>query len=601
MDIRNVAIVAHVDHGKTTLVDQLLRQTGTFREGAQVQERVMDSFDQERERGITILAKNTAVVWRGIRINIVDTPGHADFSSEVERVLRMVDAVLLLVDAAEGPMPQTRFVLRKSLELGHRAIVVINKIDRHDARPDEVLNEVFDLFAALGAADYQLDFPHLYAASREGFAIRELTDAQQDLTPLFEMIVEHVPPPAGDPAAPLKMQVATLAHSPFLGRIAIGRIYQGTIRRGMQAVVARPNHDRESFRVTKLMTFKGLERIDTDHAEAGDIIALAGAGDATVGDTIATSEDATPLPAIPIDEPTMAMTFMTNTSPFAGREGRFVTSRQLADRLRRELIANVGLRIDPLPSPDQFKVSGRGTLHLSVLIETMRREGFELAVSQPVVIMKEIDGQPCEPFEEVVIDCQEGYSGSVIEKLNQRGGELGDLHVDEGGHARMRWLVPSRGMIGYRSEFLTDTRGTGTMVSVFSHYGPVKTARRRRNQGVILVQDDCTTVAYALWNLQERGALFMGPGEECYHAQIMGLHSRENDLVVNPAKGKKLTNVRASGSDENIQLTPPRTFSLEEALEFIDEDELVEVTPKSVRIRKRILDHNSRKRSQKEA
>ncbi len=600
MQLRNIAIIAHVDHGKTTLVDGLLKQSGTFQEHQEIAERVMDSNDQERERGITITAKTTAVVWNGIRINIVDTPGHADFGSEVERVLRMVDGVLLLVDAAEGPMPQTRFVLRKSLELGLRALVCINKIDRKDARPDEVLNEVFDLFAALGANDFQLDFPVIYAAARSGYAIPELTDEPKDLTPLFNFIVEHVPAPKDDPTGNLQIQVATLAFSPFLGRIAIGRVHRGVIKRGMQAVVCRPDGYREQFRVSQLMTFKGLERIECEEVRAGDIVALAGAGSATVGDTICLAAAPEPMAAIPIDPPTLSMTFMPNNSPFAGKEGKFVTSRQIKDRLERELLSNVGLRIEPGATVEQFIVSGRGTLHISVLIESMRREGFELSVSQPQVILKEDEnGATLEPVEEVAVDCEEAYSGSVIEKLNQRGGELQDLMNTDDGHVRMRWFCPSQGLIGYRSEFLTDTRGTGTIMHMFSHYGPVKSKGRLRKNGVMIVQDDGETVTYSLNTLQERGQLFVGPGEKIYHGQIMGLHSRENDLVVNPSKTKKLTNMRSSGADENIHLTPPRTFSLEEALEFIGPDELCEVTPTSIRLRKKYLDHNDRKRFEK--
>jgi GTP-binding protein len=600
MQLRNIAIIAHVDHGKTTLVDGLLKQSGTFQEHQEVAERVMDSNDQERERGITITAKTTAVVWNGVRINIVDTPGHADFGSEVERVLRMVDGVLLLVDAAEGPMPQTRFVLRKSLELGLRALVCINKIDRKDARPTEVLNEVFDLFAALGANDHQLDFPVIYAAARQGFAIPELTDTPKDLTPLFQFIVDNVPAPKDDPEGNLQIQVATLAFSPFLGRIAIGRVHRGLIKRGQQAVVCRPDGYREQFRVSQLMTFKGLERIECEEVQAGDIVALAGAGSATVGDTICLASSPEPMPAIPIDPPTLSMTFMPNNSPFAGKEGKFVTSRQIKDRLDRELLSNVGLKIEGGPTIEQFIVSGRGTLHISVLIETMRREGFELSVSQPQVILRTNEqGQTEEPVEEVAIDCDEAFSGSVIEKLNQRGGELQDLVNTNDGHVRMRWFCPSQGLIGYRSEFLTDTRGTGTIMHMFSHYAPQKSKGRLRKNGVMIVQDDGETVTYSLNTLQERGQLFLGPGEKIYHGQIMGLHSRENDLVVNPSKTKKLTNMRSSGADENIHLTPPRTFSLEEALEFIGPDELCEITPTNIRLRKKYLDHNDRKRFEK--
>jgi len=603
MDLRNIAIIAHVDHGKTTLVDGLLKQSGTLRDkGGEANERVMDFNDQEKERGITITAKNTAVTWRGVRINIVDTPGHSDFGSEVERVLRMVDGVLLLVDAAEGPMPQTRFVLRKSLELGLKALVCINKIDRKDARPKEVLDEVFDLFVSLGASDEQLDFPVIYAVGREGWAVRELGETSGDFVPLFEFIVQHVPPPTSDPAAPLQVQVATLAHSPFLGRIAIGRIYGGTIKRGQQAVVCRPDGSRENFRVSQLMTFKGLERIDCDEAQAGDIVALAGAGDATVGDTICLAANPLPMPAIAIDPPTMSMTFSPNNSPFGGREGKFVTSRQIRERLDRELLSNVGLRVEQGSSMEQFIVSGRGTLHLSVLIETMRREGFELSVSPPQVITRINDeGKLEEPIEEVAIDCAEDYSGSVIEKLNQRGGELLDLQASLDGHVRMRWYCPSQGLIGYRSEYLTDTRGTGTIMHLFSHYAVSKGKSRMRKNGVLIVQDDGETITYSLNTLQERGQLFVNPQEKVYHGQIIGLHSRENDLVVNPSKTKKLTNVRSSGADENIFLTPPRIFTLEEALEFIGSDELVEVTPKNIRLRKKYLDHNERKRFDKSA
>jgi GTP-binding protein len=598
-EIRNIAIVAHVDHGKTTLVDGLLRQSGTFRDNQVVAERVMDSNDQERERGITILAKNTAVDWRGVRVNIVDTPGHSDFGSEVERVLNMVDAVLLLVDAAEGPMPQTRFVLSKALSLGKKALVCINKIDRKDARTREVLNEIFDLFVALEADDRQLDFPHCYAVAREGWAVRELEHSSKDLTPLFEMILEHCPPPEQDAGGPLQFQVSTLDYSSFLGRICIGRIQRGTFRRGMNAVVCKLDGTREPFKVTKLQTFKGLDRIDCEEASAGDIVALSGAGSATVGDTICPAETPDPLPRIAVDEPTLSMTFLPNTSPFAGREGKFVTSRQIRDRLDREAIANVGLRIEPGPGRESFIVSGRGTLHLSVLIETMRREGYELGISQPQVIVKDIDGVPHEPFEQVVILCPETSTGTVIQKLSQRGGELVALRVDEQKQARLEWTIPSRGLIGYRSEFLTDTRGTGTIYHQFSHFGPQQEKRRRRMNGVLIVSEDGESVAYSLNSLQERGQMFIGPGEKVYSGEIVGLHARDNDLVVNPCKGKKLTNIRAAGSDENVLLTPPRRFSLEEALEFIETDELVEVTPQSIRLRKRTLDHEQRKREER--
>jgi len=600
MQLRNIAIIAHVDHGKTTLVDGLLRQSGTFQEHQELIDCVMDSNDQERERGITITAKTTAVMWNGTRINIVDTPGHADFGSEVERILRMVDGVLLIVDASEGPMPQTRFVLRKSLELGLRALVCINKIDRKDARADEVLNEVFDLFVALGANEQQLDFPLIYAAARDGYAINQLTDEPKDLTPLFNFIIEHVPAPKDDPAGPLQIQVATLAFSPFLGRIAIGRVHRGVIKRGMQAIVCRADGTKDQFRVSQLMTFKGLDRIECDEVGAGDIVALAGAGNATVGDTICVASHPDPMAAIPIDPPTLSMTFMPNNSPFAGKEGKFVTSRQIKDRLERELLSNVGLKIEGGPTIEQFIVSGRGTLHISVLIESMRREGFELSVSQPQVIMQTNEsGQKEEPYEEVAIDCEETYGGIVIDKLNQRGGELQDFMNTNDGHVRMRWFCPSQGLIGYRSEFLTDTRGTGTIMHMFSHYALTKGKTRMRKNGVMIVQDDGEIITYSLNTLQERGQLFVSPGDKVYHGQIMGLHSRENDLVVNPSKTKKLTNMRSSGADENIHLTPPRTFSLEEALEFIGPDELCEITPTSIRLRKKWLDHTDRKRFEK--
>ncbi len=598
--IRNVAIVAHVDHGKTTLVDVLLQQAGAFREGAQLTDRVTDSNDQERERGITILSKNTSVTWGGFRINVIDTPGHSDFGSEVERVLRMVDGVLLIVDAAEGPMPQTRYVLSKALELGHKAIVVINKVDRAPERSDDALSEVFDLFVNLEATDAQLDFPHIYASARDGWAMHELDDERKDLTPLFEAIVEHVPPPPSDVDAPLQLQVATLDYSEFLGRIAIGRIRRGSISRGMQAVICKTDGEREQFKVTKLMSFDGLERVDVESAQAGDIVALAGAGTATVGDTLCPVDCPEPLETLHIDEPTLAMTFSANTSPFAGREGKYVTSRQIGERLEREALANVGLRIGPGPTRETFNVAGRGTLHLSVLIETMRREGYELSVSRPRVIRRERDGKMEEPYEEVVADCHEQHSGSVIQKLNQRGGQLDELLTAPDGQTRMRWTVPSRGLIGYRSEFVTDTRGTGTLVHLFSHYGPAKPRRKPRKNGVLVSQDDGACAGYTLFTLQERGVLLVAPGEKTYHGQIVGINNRDNDLVVNPHRGKKLTNVRAAGSDENIVLTPPRVMSLEEALEFIGDDELVEVTPQSIRVRKRILDHSLRKRDERQ-
>ncbi len=595
--LRNIAIIAHVDHGKTTLVDGLLRQSGTFRDNQQIPERVMDRDAQERERGITILAKNTAIRWGEYRINIVDTPGHADFGGEVERILRLVDSTLLLVDAAEGPMPQTRFVLRKSLELGHRPIVVINKIDRSDARPDEVLNEVFDLFVSLDATDAQLDFPVAYASSREGYAMRDLADPRDNLRPLVDLIVQHTPAPPDNAAEPLQLQVATLDYDEFLGRIAIGRVYRGCVERGQRAVLVKRDGSVQPFRVTKLMGFLGLERIDLRRASTGDILALAGVEDVTVGETICAEDAIEPRPMIPVDEPTVSMFFMVNTSPFGGQEGRFVTSRHLRNRLLRQAEHDVSLRVEETEHPDILKVSGRGTLHLSVLIENMRREGYELAVSQPRVITKTIQGVLCEPYEEVVIECDGQYQGSVIDKLNQRGGELQDLLNTGRGTVRIRSIVPSRGLIGYRSEFLTDTHGTGVVYAVFDHFGPHRGAMRRRPNGVLIAQDRGETVVYGLHGLQERGYLCCGAGESVYGGQIVGVHSKPNDIVVNPCRKKQLTNMRAAGSDEALHLVPPRRFSLEAGLEFLEDDELLEVTPKSLRLRKRVLDHIERKRA----
>jgi GTP-binding protein len=598
--IRNVAIIAHVDHGKTTLLDELLKQSGTIGGHRKIPERVMDSNDQERERGITILSKNTAIQWGDTRINIVDTPGHADFGGEVERVLRMVDSTLLLVDAAEGPMPQTRFVLRKSLALGHRPIVVINKIDRPDQRIDDVLNEVFDLFVALEATDEQLDFPVIYASGRNGYASLDSTTPGDTLSPMMDAIVTYVPPPDNSPDGPLQLQVTTLDYNEFLGRIAIGRVQRGIIRRGDRVVALRQDGTRTGFRVSRLMGFMGLERIDIESADAGDIVALAGIGDVTVGDTICDAEHLDALAPIPIDQPTVSMLFRVNTSPFCGTEGKYVTSRNIRERLERQLEHDVSLRVAPTESPDVFEVSGRGTLHLSVLIETMRRENFELAVSPPRVILREIDGVRCEPFEEIHIECADECSGAVIEKINQRGGDLQDMATTPEGFVRLRYIAPSRALIGYRSQFLTDTRGTGVLHSVFIHYAPQRTTRRVRANGVLIAQEKGETVAYSLHSLQERGALCCGPGEKVYAGQIIGLHSRSNDLVVNPSKKKQLTNMRSSGADDAIRLTPPHIYSLEEAMEFIQDDELVEVTPKSIRLRKLHLDHSERRRYEKD-
>jgi GTP-binding protein len=596
-DIRNIAIIAHVDHGKTTLIDGLLRQSNTITSHRELEERAMDSNDLERERGITIYAKCTGIEWKGSKINIIDTPGHADFGGEVERVLKMVDCVLLLVDAFEGPMPQTKFVLRKSLELGHQPIVVINKIDRPNARPDEVLNMVFDLFVDLEANDKQLDFPVIFASAKQGYAIRELGDEPKDLTTLFDFILEKAVPPKGDPDATLQFQVATLNYDNFLGRVAIGRVFNGTIREGDRVMLCRNDGKREQARVTKLWGFKGLERVPTTVAEAGDIISVTGFDGILPGDTLTDLENPMPLPAIKVDEPTLSMVFMINNSPFAGREGKYVTSRQIKERLDRELEHNVSLRVQPTERAEAFEVSGRGELSLAILIETMRREGFELQVSQPrVIYRKDEKGHTLEPIEEVIIECESDYASTVINKLNQRRGVLLNVHINHDGTQRLTMSVPSRGMLGYRSEFLTDTRGTGIMHSLFAGYEPHRGELPFQRNGALIVLEPGDTTGYSLFSLQDRGIMFVGPGEEVYAGQIVGLHARDNDLVVNPCKKKQLTNMRASGTDDALILTPPRRFTLEQAIEFINDDEYVEITPKSVRIRKAELDHNKRKR-----
>ncbi len=593
---RSIAIVAHVDHGKTTLLDHMLRQSGTLNERGEVVERVMDSNPQERERGITILAKCTAITWHGTTIQVVDTPGHQDFGGEVERILRMVDSVLLLVDAVEGPMPQTRYVLRKALEHGYHPIVVINKMDRPQARPEWVHEQVFDLFDALGAHDDQLDFPVVYASGRSGWASHEEATDGTDLTPLFEAIIDNVPEPEHPTEEPLQLQVSTLDYSEYLGRIAIGRITAGTIQRGDRAAVHRRDGSVDNFRVTKLMTFMGLERVDTESASAGQLVALAGIDSVTVGETVCLVDEPRPLELIPIDEPTISMVFAVNNSPFAGREGSYVTSRQIKARLERELEHNVGLRVEPIADrADAWRVSGRGTLHLSVLIENMRREGYELAVGQPQVVMHGNE----EPWEAVTVTVPDVSSGVVIEKLSRRSGVLMRHEVDANGIATLELEIPSRGLIGYRSEFLTDTRGEGIMYHAFERYAPRAGQIRRRENGAIIVQDPCETVTYGLHGLQERGRLIVGPGTRVYAGQVVGLHSRGNDLVVNPGKKKQLTNMRAAGSDDALRLTPHWTPTLEEAIELIADDEMVEVTPESVRIRKIILDHSDRKKSEK--
>lgn len=597
--IRNIAIIAHVDHGKTTLVDGLLRQSGTFRSNQVVSERVMDSNALERERGITILAKNTSIFYQDTRINIVDTPGHADFGGEVERILKMVDGALLLVDAVDGPMPQTKFVLSKSLALGLRPIVVVNKIDRAGCRPEEVVNATFDLFVQLGATDAQLDFPIVFTSAKEGYAVRRVTDEPKDLGPLFETILSHVPAPQGRPDLPLQFLVTTLDDDSYLGRIAIGKIENGVIRLGDAIARIRRDGSIEKGRLTKLFGFHGLGRVERESAQAGEIVALAGLDDVEIGETIADPERPEPLPPIEIGEPTLTMEFMVNTSPLAGTEGRFVTSRHLRDRLFKELRTNVALRVEETESGDLFRVSGRGELHLAILIENLRREGFELAVSKPRVILKEVDGEILEPYENLTVDLEESYQGIVIEKLGRRKGEMLSHQVGTDGRIRLEYRIPARGLIGLQSEFVSETKGTGVLYHLFDGYGPYKGEISTRNRGVLISMDAGDTVAYALFSLQERGELFVGPGVKTYTGMIVGQHSRDNDLVVNPLKTKKLTNMRASGSDENILLTPPRILSLEQAIEFIADDELVEVTPISIRLRKRILDENERKRYSK--
>ncbi len=599
-DVRNIAIIAHVDHGKTTLVDGFLRQAGSFRPGEVVADCAMDSNDLERERGITILAKFTAITWKGTRINIVDTPGHADFGGEVERVLKMVDSVLLLVDAFEGPMPQTRFVTRKALALGLRPILVVNKIDRAGCDPEAAVNDTFDLFVALGATDEQLDFPVIYASGREGFAVRKLTDERTDLGPLLDLVVEKVPPPVADRDAPFAMHVVTLDYDDYLGYVGIGRVLSGRLRQGDRALCIHRDGKREDFRVAKLLGYQSLKRFELAEVAAGDICAVTGMHDLTVGETVTEVARPQVLPLLEIEEPTVQMQFMANSSPFSGTEGRYVTSRNLRERLYKEIKSNVALRVKETETPDTFEVLGRGELHLSVLIETMRREGYEMAVSQPQVIFKEgANGEKMEPYEEVVIDLDEAFAGTVIEELGRRGGRMQDMQPAGTGRTRLEYICPARGLIGYRSQFLTGTRGTGVLHHNFSHYGPYAGAIKPRPNGVIIAQENGETNTYALFSLQERGALFLGPGIKVYGGQIVGMHSRDNDLVVNPSKSKKLTNIRTTAADEKLFLTPPRDLSLEAALEFINEDELVEVTPKAIRLRKRVLDHNERKRVEK--
>jgi GTP-binding protein len=600
--LRNIAIIAHVDHGKTTLVDQLLRQSGTLDARKDVQERVMDSNALERERGITILAKNTAITWGDYRINIVDTPGHADFGGEVERVLAMVDSVLLLVDAVDGPMPQTRFVTQKAFKHGLRPIVVINKIDRDEARPGWVLDQTFDLFDRLGATDEQLDFPVIYASALRGFAGLDSTVREGDMQPLFKTIVEHCPPPDVDVDGPLQLQVTLLDYSSYVGAIGIGRIKRGTLRRGMAVTVVDREGRERSERISQILGFHGLTRVEVESASAGDIVAFAGIAEPKVSDTLCDPAHVEPLPSLTVDEPTISMTFEVNTSPFLGREGKFVTSRQIRERLERESIHNVALRVEPTADPDKFVVFGRGELHLGVLLENMRREGYELSVSRPRVVIKQIDGVAHEPYEQVTVDADSEAQGDIMSALGSRGAELKDMQADGRGRVRLDYMIPSRGLIGFQTEFRTMTRGTGLLHHVFDHYGPVVPRELgQRPQGVLIANGQGTALAYSLFSLQERGRLCIGPGEEVYEGMIIGLNNRDNDLVVNPLKGKKLTNMRAAGKDENVVLTPPIRFSLEQAMEFIDDDELIEVTPTSVRLRKRNLKEIDRKRSGREA
>ena len=597
-NIRNIAIIAHVDHGKTTIVDKLLHQAGTFRENQQIAERVMDSNDIERERGITILAKNTAVNYNGTHINIVDTPGHADFGGEVERVLGMVDGVVLLVDAQEGPMPQTRFVTKKALALGLRPIVVINKIDRPGARPDWVVDQTFDLFDKLGATDEQLDFPVVYASGLNGYAKLELNDESSDMRPLFETILSHVQPPKGSSDEPLQLQISALDYSTYTGRIGVGRVARGRIKPGQAVVVmAGPDSQPKTARINQVMGFQGLEKVLVDEAEAGDIILINGIEDIGIGVTICDKDTPEALPMPSVDEPTLTMNFQVNTSPLAGTEGKFVTSRQIRDRLQKELLTNVALRVEDTSDADIFLVSGRGELHLTILIENMRREGYELSVSKPRVVIKEIDGEKCEPYEILTVDMEDANQGAVMEELGRRRGELQDMVSDGNGRTRLEYRIPARGLIGFQGEFLTMTRGSGMMAHVFDEYAPMKPDMPGRRNGVLVSQENGDAVAYALWKLEDRGRMFVSPGDKLYEGMIIGIHSRENDLVVNPIKGKQLTNVRASGTDEAVRLTPPIKMSLEYAVEFIDDDELVEVTPVSIRVRKRHLNENDRKKA----
>lgn len=596
--LRNIAIIAHVDHGKTTLVDKLLQQSGTLESRGGAEERIMDSNDLEKERGITILAKNTAINYGEFRINILDTPGHADFGGEVERVLSMADSVLLLVDAVDGPMPQTRFVTQKAFSHGLKPIVVVNKIDRPGARPDWVVDQVFDLFDNLGATDEQLDFPIVYASALNGFATLDYNETSDNMEPLFQTILDRVAAPDGDRDGPLQMQVSQLDYSSYLGIIGIGRIKRGTLKVNQPVTIIGADGNKRSGKVGKVFGYLGLDRIETESASAGDIVAFSGLGELKISDTICAAGNADVLPPLSVDEPTVTMTFQVNTSPFAGKEGKFVTSRQILERLQQELMHNVALRVEETDNPDRFRVSGRGELHLGILIENMRREGFELAVSRPEVILKEEDGVTLEPFENLTVDIEEQHQGSVMEKLGIRKAEMTDMTPDGKGRVRIDFTVPSRGLIGFQTEFMTLTSGSGLMYKTFDHYGPHKGGKiGQRVNGVLISNATGKALTYALFNLQERGKLMASHGDEVYEGQIIGVHNRGNDLTVNCLKGKQLTNVRASGTDDALTLSPPIRLTLEQALEFIDDDELVEITPKSIRIRKRLLTENDRKRA----
>ncbi len=604
--LRNIAIIAHVDHGKTTLVDKLLQQAGTFAAHTHLVERVMDSGDIERERGITILAKNTAVDYHGVHINIVDTPGHADFGGEVERVLSMVDGVLLLVDAVEGPMPQTRFVTRKALAQGLKPILVVNKVDREAARSDWVVDQTFDLMDKLGATEDQLDFPVIYASALNGWASTEVDKVGTDMRPLFDAVLKHVPEPKGDPDAPLQLQIAAVDYSNFLGRIAIGRIRRGTIRKAQEVAIlagdkpgvpSGAGSNIRKARIGLLHTFQGLDKVETEVASAGEIVSVTGIEDFIIGTTFADPENPEALKMVGVDEPTLTMNFMVNKSPLAGQEGKYVTSRQIRERLDKELLSNVALRVEETGDADVFRVSGRGELHLTILIENMRREGYEVAVGKPRVVVKEIDGVKMEPWENLTVDVETENQGKIMEELGRRGGELQDMVPDGKGRVRLDYNIPSRGLIGFQMEFMTLTRGTGIKSHVFDVYAPVKGELPARRNGVLVSSEQGDAVAFALWNLEERGRMFVSPGERLYVGMVIGIHSRDNDLVVNPVKGKKLTNVRAAGKDEAVTLTPPIQLTLESAIEFIEDDELVEVTPKSIRLRKRFLSEHERKRA----